>query len=378
MMLKNILYQLYALLHFLPGFGQKMSLQTIAELPEDLPECSGMALLPSGHLAMINDSGNPPEIFVTDKSGLLLKKVELPFAENHDWEDLTFGGGHLFVGDFGNNRNNREDLTIYRVGVGENDSLFDDGKISFSYARQKDFPPDERTQNYDLEAMAYANDSLFLFSKNRTQPFTGYTLLYGLPATPGNYELTPLDSFKTGEGLAPAFWVTSADFNPRSKTLVLLGYDKMWAFIGFSGHHFFKGKSKMHPFKELSQKEAVTFAADDSLLITDERADSFGGGYLYKAFLETQDFLISITPKEQIQDSLAINASIPKGEVVLWEIFNTRGEQVLSGHFPAGTSFPVSIDTKGLPPGGYVLNVIVKDRPHAFKLTKLLKASRPE
>ncbi len=375
-MLKNIIYQIFAFFHFLPGSGPEMHLERIKELEPVLAECSGVALLPSGNLAMINDSRNPAEVIITGQSGNILKKVSLDFADNRDWEEITYANGFLYVGDFGNNSNKRRDLKIYRLGVTDEDSLYDAGILTFSYARQKEFPPEERLQNYDMEAMVHAGDSLYLFSKNRTSPFTGYTYLYGMPAMPGQYELTPLDSFKTGEGLAPAFWITGAALAPSGKTLILLGYDKMWVFTDYPKHSFFKGQNETWHFDELSQKEAVTFISHDSLAITDEREDFFGGGYLYRGHLATGSE-VSIYPRREIDDSLRINLEHNPGKAVLWEIYNTRGERLLFGTIKADSDFPVTIDTTSLPAGGYVINVIVAGTPHAFKVKKLLKTQMP-
>ncbi|MDZ7846785.1 MAG: hypothetical protein U5L96_08435 [Owenweeksia sp.] len=93
-------------------------------------------------------------------------------------------------------------------------SLWEAGEIDFSYAPQKSFPPEKAKRNFDLEAMVYANDSLFLFTKNRTQPFSGYTYLYAMPAKPGTYQLSPIDSISLGEGLRELYWVGGAAFEP--------------------------------------------------------------------------------------------------------------------------------------------------------------------
>ncbi|MDZ7846784.1 MAG: hypothetical protein U5L96_08430 [Owenweeksia sp.] len=119
MIWKQLFFHLHTFLLLIPGFGQPIHPQVIGELHKDLGECSGLAALPSGHFAQINDSGNPPCIFFTDTSGKLIDLECLPFAKNRDWEDLAYGDGYLFVGDFGNNRNTRMDLKIYRLGINE-------------------------------------------------------------------------------------------------------------------------------------------------------------------------------------------------------------------------------------------------------------------
>lgn len=370
-MLKKIIIQLWTLLHVLPGIGQKMYLQTITELDAELGECSGVVALPDDRLLMINDSGNEPAIYFTDSTGNILNKQRLPFATNRDWEDLALSSSHLFVGDFGNNSNKRKDLLIYRVGM-EGDSLYDDGEIKFSYGTQHNFPPEEENMNYDLEAMIHFNDSIFLFSKNRTEPFTGYTYQYGMPAKPGQYELFPLDSFKTGEGLMESFWVGAAAISPSKDQLVLLGYDKLWLFRNFSGSRFLQGDAQTFHFKDLTQKESVDFLSEYKLAITDEGADFFGGGYLYYASLPAPDEpVVDVYPKE-FQDSLVVDIRNHQGKV-LWEIYTTDGERPLAGNFMAGEKATTEeLKVADLPAGGYVINIIINGQPHAYKLKKLL------
>ncbi|MDZ7846786.1 MAG: hypothetical protein U5L96_08440 [Owenweeksia sp.] len=82
----------------------------------------------------------------------------------------------------------------------------------------------------------------------------------------------------------------------------------------FQGTHFFQGRLNTYPFKELSQKESISFLNDNSLIITDERNDMFGGGYVYELSLPNSNqsgYNVSITPKKVITDSLVIQFGSP-------------------------------------------------------------------
>jgi hypothetical protein len=100
-MLKNLLIQAYFALVYLSGFGQTIAPQKLGELPEEIPEASGMCALDASHLLLINDSGNPAEIFVLDTTGRLIQQRALPGLENSDWESLAFADGVLYLGDIG-------------------------------------------------------------------------------------------------------------------------------------------------------------------------------------------------------------------------------------------------------------------------------------
>jgi hypothetical protein len=73
----------------------------------------------TGILWTHNDSGNPPYLFATDRTGAARACFEVDNATNVDWEDIAegpgAGGNSLYIGDFGDNDGVRTDLAIYRV-----------------------------------------------------------------------------------------------------------------------------------------------------------------------------------------------------------------------------------------------------------------------
>ncbi len=371
-------------LAFYSAFSQKILLQKVGALNEDIEECSGITLVPSGHIAMINDSGNRPDLFFTDQKGNILKRRCMAEVSNIDWEDISYADGYLYIGDFGNNKNKRKDLVIYKYSISETDSVTYHSEIHFRYADQLEFAPRDEKMNFDLEAMIIFNDSIFIFTKNRTEPFTGYTYQYGMPARAGHYNLTKQDSFKTGtEGKWDYWWITSAALSPDKNTLALLGYDKMWTFENFKNSKFLQAKSTVHQFEALSQKEGITFLTNDKFMITDER-NRYGGGDVFigslpqkvhkvELAMATTENLpeVSISEKE-FTDSIVVHFSEPYSNKILWEIFTTNGSRVAAGNqVLAPKQTVLIIDGSALKAGGYVLNVILDDTPHAFKLKKL-------
>ncbi len=278
-MLRALLLYLFPVFTCFNGSSEEQYLPIAGQLPAELRECSGMAVLPDGRLAMINDSGNEPLIYLTDTAGNLLQVLESPFLHNRDWEELLFHQGHFYLGDFGNNANKRQDLLIYKVAF-DGDSLGKVEEIRFSYARQKHYPPPAANRHFDLEAMVALGDSIYLFSKNRSDPFNGYSYQYKLPQQAGDYRLAPVDSFFTGNGTRECFWITGAALEVDRNLLCLLSYRQMWLFSDFKGSHFFKGNYRVIRFDEFSQKEAVSFGKWPLLYFTDEK-NLMEGGYLY-------------------------------------------------------------------------------------------------
>jgi hypothetical protein len=216
-------------------------------LPETIREVSGMVRTPEGNLWMLNDSRNPAELFLyAPKADKLLETRTLP-VPNRDWEDLTLDpAGNLYIGDFGNNRNARRDLCIFRYHP-ESGAL---DSILFHYPDQHAFPPTEsRDWNFNCEAMVFFQDSLHLFSK---VVFKGnfVTKHYVLPARPGRYVAELRDSLVlknrvvTGAALSPdgkTFAVTSYIIG---KKLGIIPYTRATAyfFTGFSGSQFLRGR----------------------------------------------------------------------------------------------------------------------------------------
>lgn len=275
------------LLSWLPGFSQNLSLNLVGRLPNELSETSGLTITPSGKIWSHNDSGNDPNLYEISGGGSILRTIHIENTNNTDWEDLAIDDqGRIYIGDFGNNSNNRQDLAIYRIadpGSLSSDTLRAD-TIAFHYANQRGFPPNTSDWNFDCEAFFWFQDSLYLFTKNRTNPFNGYTNMYRIPAEPGMHTAVLADSFFTGLGLKEQYWICAADISPDGKRMVLLGYDKLWLFHCYKGTDFFGGGVREMTLGGLTQKEAIAFLNQTELHITDEEF-FISGKNLYKTDL---------------------------------------------------------------------------------------------
>lgn len=269
-------------------FAQSISLRKVIGLPSIVQETSGVETSNPLYIWTHNDSGGEPELYKIDTFGNLIKTLKITNAKNSDWEDMTSDGQSYYIGDIGNNSNNRKDLKIYKIT--NPDAISGDTAlaeiISFSYSNQTQFPPDNAHKNFDAEALMYFNNSLYIFTKNYTSPFTGYTYLYKLPSSPGQYVATLLDSFKTGNGYKEQWWVTAADMSPDNKKVALLSSDKIFVFTDFTRDSFFKGKVKTIDLGSFSQKEGFAFYTNTEFYITDEYYDILGGRNLYQGSIK--------------------------------------------------------------------------------------------
>ena len=249
-------------------------------LPSSLKESSALVL--KGDFFMtINDSGNKPIIYVFNKEGEITHKCYISNATNRDWEALVYDGKeHLFIGDIGNNQNKRKNLRVYKVHVDSvlNNKTVSANAINFHYDDQDAFPPEKSERYFDAEAMVYNNDSLFIFTKNRAEPFDGISKVYALDLHPTAdtiaFHLYDLQ-------LKPTHWmeesITDADLG--SEDLFILTYGKIY-WYKWNNKDFQLAKTYL--FDGYTQKEGLTMDKKFFYLTDEDESIITGGNYLYK------------------------------------------------------------------------------------------------
>ncbi|MEQ1586918.1 MAG: hypothetical protein ABL895_13610 [Cyclobacteriaceae bacterium] len=263
-------------------------IKVVTTLPKILKEASGLYIDKNGNFWSHNDD-RYSFLYCFDSTGTILKTVYLNHP-NKGWEALAHDeNNNVYIGAFGNNRNDRNDLTIYKIKSPDSiTAKVTTGEIiKYQYSDQKLFPPPETNRNYDADALIAFKDSLYIFTKNRTKPFTGYTRVYQLPQIPGNYKAELIDSIFVGNGPMMDNWVTGADISPDKKTLVLIGHEKLWIIRNFKGSKFSTGSIIEILLPDFTHKAGVSFFGNNSLYIVDETEFEILGGNLYK--LEVSD-----------------------------------------------------------------------------------------
>lgn len=375
--MQRFLVYLFALLFGLSATAQEVELDSVAQLSTDLKEISGMQRTPSGKIWALNDSGNRPEIFQLNEKGEILRFVTITNAKNTDWEAMAVDDkGFVYIGDFGNNRNERQDLKIYIVS--EADLLAgitaEASVINFRYPDQKEYPAKKENQNFDMEAMVWSANNLWLFSKNRTDPFTGFANVYKLPATPGSYVAEKVDSLYMGKGPRELMQVTDADFSPDGKLLALLSYDKIYLIHDVPYNDMLGGRIEEMTIAKISQRESITFLNDSILLIADERS-ILGGGNLYSLDIAANRKSNSAVrraevniPNLRFSDTLLVEINTEVRGRVFWEFFDSEGNRInygVVGTFDRG-EYAFNLIPKPFSNGAYMLNIQIGTRPHAF------------
>jgi hypothetical protein len=288
--MKKILVLIIVLIS-INSYSQELIFREVCKVPLKIDETSGIEVNNRNDLWSFNDSGGQPEIYGFDTLGELKRTIVIRNGFNIDWEDITQDDkGNFYMGDFGNNENARKDLKIYKIPNPAN--LFNDTVdaevIKFSYPDQTEFPPDKDKRNFDMEAFFYYKDSLYLFSKNRTEPYSGFLRVYTLPVTAGEYKAKLIDSIYIGTGPFFADWITAADISPDKGSFVLLSNNKFWLFKIKNGVPLTKSEHTEIFLPTLSQKEAVCYISPTELYITDE-VNKETGGRLY--FVDIKDYL---------------------------------------------------------------------------------------
>lgn len=250
-------------------------------LPKKLKEVSGISYLSKSNLLWtLEDSGNANKIYGLDfENGHIKKTVTIENTENIDWEDITRDkDGNLYIGDFGNNDNDRKDLSIYKID--ENSlaarSAIPAYKVSFAYPEQKDFPPKKTEMFYDVEGFFEFKNNFYLFTKNRSKGFDGTAFLYKIPNIAGFHRAVLMGEFKTCDSYNHCA-ITAAAISPDESKVAVLTHDKIFLFESFEGDDFLNGIKSTLELNHFSQKEAASFIDNDRLFIADEKTKSVGG-----------------------------------------------------------------------------------------------------
>ncbi len=271
---------IFSIILFISCEQKTEKLNLLFELPKDLKETSGIFYDSTNNLIWtLEDSGNENEIYALDNDGKILKTIKLNDLKNNDWEDLTQDKqGNLYIGDFGNNDNERKDLAIYKVNASDlqKENVEKTTKISFNYPEQTEFPPNKKELFFDVEGFIEMNNNFYLFTKNRSKKGDGAVFIYKVPNQEGNHEAKKIGDFKTCEDFETCA-ITSAAISPNGKQIALLTHSKIWVFENFTDDNFTSGKTSIFELNHNTQKESICYKDDQTLLIADEKSKKIGG-----------------------------------------------------------------------------------------------------
>jgi len=210
------------------------------------------------------DSGGKAALFPVTATGECLIEGGIPVqgVKNKDWEDIAQDCmGNIYIGDIGNNRSSRTDLSIIIIrepDIKTQEPVSLVRQVYFRFPDQKKIP--SIINNFDAEALFWSGDSLYLYTKHR---FGNDTRLYRFPTLEPENNFVTLEYVETFpiEGM-----VTAADRDCDTENRAVLTYNSIWLFKG-SGSVF-----KLPIFA--GQCEAVCLY-EDTILIANEKGDIF-------------------------------------------------------------------------------------------------------
>ncbi len=283
----------------------------VANLAAGLEEISGFTQAGSiwwGH----NDSGAEAKFYnINPETGNINQTVALQNAQNRDWEDIAAEAENLYIGDFGNNSNNRQNLGIYivpRSSIGNSSSeTVNESEWSFLpfwYNDQTDFSTQPQDSSvYDCEAMIVQNGTIHLFTKSRRNYNTAHYVV-----NTSNNEAEKMETFDT-QGL-----ITGASISPDGKLIALIGYDlrpfipKVFCWLLWDWppgtEQFFAGNKRrieLGTALQVGQVESIGFGSNRAGYITNE-STKFNGVTIVPESVRSVDFSpwvpVSVSSKE--------------------------------------------------------------------------------
>lgn len=266
--MKALVFLSLLCLSFTTVFTQNKSpkFKRLTVVPASIPEISGI-YIQGDTVWSLNDSGGEPVLYAFDTTGVLLDSVWIDNTENKDWEELaTDDEGNVFICDFGNNRNAREDLRIFKWHAQKGWM----GTLFLSYEDQDRFPPREGGLNFDAEACFWYKDSLYIFSKNRSDNFSN---LYVIGDKPGVHIAKKRGSIDLSDRMS-----TAAALSPDQKTFALLAYrfgskqfhSTLFVFRDFTPGNFCDGTMERIRIPG-RQFEALDFKDNETLYLAAEK-----------------------------------------------------------------------------------------------------------
>ncbi len=239
--------------------GQRLDRPPVAVIAsDDLQELSGIVC--SAHPQKywgINDSGNGTELFGFSDEGEILDKVPLPDAVNEDWEAITKDHtGHLYIGDFGDNKGVRKEYAIYQV----QEPTFPQTsgphiqKYRFRYAGNRAF---------NCESIFILHGKFYLITKGKKE--TDSPLLFCLDSL----QKQKVSIARKVGTLSLTGRITDASFSPEFNHLIVLSKNNLHILLVQKEADLLNPPVRTYPIK-LGKSEGVCFDRD-SVVVTTEK-----------------------------------------------------------------------------------------------------------
>jgi hypothetical protein len=264
------------------------------DVPSSLDEISGMQLLEmegEQYVLAINDSGDGPVLYAF-KSGAAVIPYSM-ITTHVDFEDLGMmkdSNGtptKLYIADTGDNHHIRSDYKLIEIDLTDlqsNPSKLAFEKIPFSYASST-----LGKMHINCEAIIIHEGYCYFFTKNGNREFDGTTSVYRLSVKSNDTTARYLTDIYIGKSRSNSL-ITAADINSQDQ-IALLTHDKVIVLSDFD-IDFKKYKKKTYQLNHSSQKEAIAYSNDSTVIIADERS-IHGGGNIFSFYLNDSFYTAS-------------------------------------------------------------------------------------
>ncbi len=249
---------------------------------DGLDEISGMAASHrvDNQFWVLNDSGNPPELYVIDVTGQVKGTVRIDNTANVDWEDIgsftANGKPYLIIADTGDNlavRPQSHLIVIPEPAHPLPESVTPTAVLTFQY---EDGPRD-----CESVAVEPSTNKIFLLSK-RDQPPQLYELPLHLTGSTevitarrvGNIQSIPIRK-PVYPFTSSGDYNTAMDFSPDGRQAVVLTYRDLFIFNRQKGESWLVAMNRPYlsfSLPEITQAESVCFSVNGTAVyLTSEK-----------------------------------------------------------------------------------------------------------
>lgn len=254
--------------------------QPLGTLSEKLHEASGLveSIQHPNHFWVLNDSGNPAEVFLIDRKAHTKLVCKLKGIHNRDFESIAIGRGkdstktYVYAGDIGDNNARYDAKWVY---VFEEPTNLSSAEIVISnFDTLQIVLPDGKRDSEAMMTDPITND-LYLFSK-REDSIRLYRVKY--PFAKGKMTAEKLVTLNLQS-------IVAADMSVDGKEVLIKNYDTIYYWKNESGEPLEKllqQKPHVLPYGQERQGEAIAWARDGSGYYTvSEKVDGHLGKLLF-------------------------------------------------------------------------------------------------
>jgi hypothetical protein len=243
--------------------SSKSDLDFKEELSKPLNEISGITA--DGTDFWVITDKPKAVVYKINSKGKVEQEVTVTNAKATDVEAVANDTNFVYIGDVGDNEGNREERQIIKIaksaiGTDKNPEVAGE-IITFRFSDDTTVAK-KKKNNYDCESLLSYGDSLYLFTKRRSDM---QTELFSLPKIAGYYTARSVGVFDS-QGL-----ITDAAINPTNSEVALTGYNKghkfpfILLFKNFQGCNFFTGETERIELADKPwdwQIESITYNND--------------------------------------------------------------------------------------------------------------------